>query len=137
VAQAVRVLPISSIDEIREPELLARAGKAFRSDSLLLLARISDEEAGFVVLEWYPSRQVAFIYEVYVLKEFRRLGVGSALVVQAAAFAKNASYPVVWLRPRPLEAEIDDEWLSAWYVRLGFYWPPDSRDHMEKDLAAA
>lgn len=90
-------------------------------------------EAGFLSIEDFEFHNFSLIQTIFVLPEFRSLGLGNVLLSMAEELAQERGYPIVWLRPRSLDPEVDEKWLIDWYAQRGYEWSDDG-DHMEKTL---
>lgn len=91
-----------------------------RNDSVLFVARLEDEVAGFVQLyplwsSWHCTR-IWFLSDLYVNDRRRNLGIGRRLVERVIAYAKatDASSVMVELPHR-------EPHLRQFYAKLGFY----------------
>lgn len=77
-------------------------------------------EVGLLIYEDWGLPQ-GFIYEIFVLREARRAGIGAWLLAQAERIASELGCVSVKLTARSLDREqITDEALIAWYERRGY-----------------
>jgi len=92
-------------------------------------------EAGLLIFEYFPSSSLGFVYEIYVLEEFRGLGIGNLLLSQAENAALESACKVLHLTARSLDQKfIKDENLKSWYGRKGFIRNPSDSSEMLKSL---
>lgn len=92
-------------------------------------------EAGLLIFEHFPSSSLGFVYEIYVLEEFRGLGIDNLLLSQAETAALKSACKVHHLTARSLDQEfIKDEDLKSWYGRKGFIRSPSNSGEMLKSL---
>lgn len=93
-------------------------------------------EAGLLIFEHFPSSSLGFVYEIFVLKEFRGLGIGNLLLSQAEDVAIESACKVLRLTARSLDQEfIKDDDLKSWYCRKGFIRNSSDSGDMLKSLA--
>lgn len=116
----MRILEVKTISAIGSAELRLRAEQARVSESLQFIAKELDVEVGFLSLDFQEDRQLCQIYEVMVLPEYRRRGLGRELVAFAEHVAKSRACSRIQLTPQPLDPSIDREWLWEWYRKLGY-----------------
>jgi GNAT superfamily N-acetyltransferase len=98
------------------------------------VARIGDEEAGYLSFEDRPDLALGVIYGVFVLAQYRSRGVGSTLIGFGEDLAQHAGYWRVRLYPRPTDDGISEGRLVIGYERRGYRPCPTSGGEMEKVL---
>ena len=98
------------------------------------MARIADEEIGYLSFEDRPDLDLGVIYEVFVLAQHRTRGVGSTLIGFGEDLALHAGYSRVRLYPRPTDDGINEGRLVTGYERRGYRLCPASGGEMEKVL---
>lgn len=126
--------PAVSQGEVSSSELRDRIStlKVPKSEEFIAHSR-DGSEAGFLSIEPIEYSRLLFIQTIFVLPEFRRRGLGSSFLAFAENLAEERGFPVIWLRPRSLDVDINDDELVEWYSRMGYKWD-DTKDHMEKAL---
>jgi len=77
------------------------------------------------------------LYELFVAKEYRRRGIGTALIREAEVVASSRGYSQLVLRPRPLEDGLSCEQLVRWYRARGFTPSVDRPDLLRKEVHCA
>ena len=73
----------------------------------------------FVALDVGPGW--LFLYEIYVIRQCRKQGIGTAILHKLKAFAVQHQRSSIFVRPSPLDPTDDNpEWLKSWYTAQGF-----------------
>lgn len=91
-------------------------------------------ELGLLIYEDW-GRPEAFIYEIFVLRDFRKSGVGSWLLLHAEQVAAGLGRTSVRLTARSLDqVELDDEDLTTWYEGKGYVRHAAESSDLEKQL---
>ena len=126
---------VEETHSLNQPLLRGRAKKGINSASRQFVALVDNEEAGLLILEHFPCNNLAFVYEIYVLTEYRKIGVGNLLLLRAEAVALGLSCKTLRLLVRSLDQEfINDEVLMSWYSRKGFDRDVSEDGYMQKYL---
>lgn len=122
---------------VNHPFLRERAEKGKRSGTREFVALIDGVEAGLLVFEHFPNDFLGFVYEIYVLEEFRAMGVGNLLLSRAETVALDSGCKTLRLTARSLDQEfINDENLMSWYGRKGFIRDASDPGGMQKKLSS-
>lgn len=124
----------SSPEEIQDPLLRYRAKRGHGGRSLEFVAVDQGVEMGMLSYEDRSNTVLAFVYEIFVLPQFRRRGVAAMLLSYAEAFAARQHCQVVRLEPRPLDEAPDLSQLESWYMRAGYLRSTEYPALMEKSL---
>ncbi|EJG0781649.1 GNAT family N-acetyltransferase [Vibrio parahaemolyticus] len=127
---------VSSFEEVKNKTIRHRVKRASTGRSLEYVANLDGYEVGLLSLELgrHPSDQ-GFIYEVYLLPEFRSKGVGEKLMIHAESQARTLGCKSVRLEARAFDNTIETQWLISWYRKQGFEMIAGSTEYMEKSLA--
>lgn len=95
-------------------------------------------QSGLLIFEHFPERSLGLVYEIYVLAEFRKMGVGNLLLSHAQTIAVDSACQALRLLARSLDQEfISDDDLMSWYGRKGFDRDAGNIGWMQKNLASA
>lgn len=79
-----------------------------------------------------------FIYEIFVLPEFRRSGVGTWILLYAEQIAGRLGRSGVRLTARSLfQDKLNDDELALWYEKRGYMRSPTEKDMLEKRFSTA
>jgi GNAT superfamily N-acetyltransferase len=113
---------------------LAEQAKSGRSQEFV--AEIDGSEAGFLSYEDWSDQSLGFIYEIFVLPEFRGQGIGRDLLSYSEELAKSLRCTSIWLEPYAFDHEVDPECLISWYSRKGYVPKTGDPKKMEKSLVA-
>ncbi|MBI2537430.1 MAG: GNAT family N-acetyltransferase, partial [Gemmatimonadetes bacterium] len=65
-----------------------------------------------------PERVV--VYEIWVPRPLRRQGVARSVLEQIERLVTDRGYSEVFLRPEPLEPDVDKALLTTFYMRNGY-----------------
>ncbi len=129
------VLKIDSIDALNNPTLRERAKRAHGGRSQEFVMAINGCEAGLLSYEDWSQQTVGFIYEIFVLPEFRQQGIGAILLSYAENYALQLRCTRIRLKPYPLDQETNRERLVAWYTKNSYFQKCGEQEIMEKSLA--
>lgn len=129
---------IEETHAVDHPFLRERMEKGKRPGTREFVALIDGVEAGLLIFEHFPNGSWGLVYEIYVLREFRAIGVGNLLLSHAETIALDSACKTLRLMARSLDQEfIDDENLASWYGRKGFNRDASAPGWMRKNLASA
>ncbi len=95
---------------------------------------VNGDEAGLLSYEDWSHQALGFIYEIFVLPEFRQQGIGAILLSYAENHAFQLSCTHIRLKPYPLDQKTDRERLLAWYTKNGYFQKTDEPEIMEKSI---
>lgn len=128
------IRPKLSPQEVGNRDLRETIDSVFHDqNSKLLVAYYDHTEVGLLFLECNEYESVLFIQRIFVLPEFRRIGIGTALLGYAEDYAIRKLYLSIMLNPRPLDSSVSEEQLMEWYGRHGFEKLDDEvSNYMEK-----
>ncbi len=125
--------PINVKNEI----LLGRVMQGRSPKTREFIALRDGVEAGLLIYEDW-GRPEGFIYEIFVLRDFRKGGVGTWLLSYAEQIAAQLGRTCVRLTVRSLDRdELSDEGLTSWYEEKGYVRSAIERDMLEKRLSPA
>jgi GNAT superfamily N-acetyltransferase len=91
-------------------------------------------EVGFVSVDRNPSLSIFCLYELWVARPKRGMGVGSAILHEFERIAREERYSTVTLRPEPLDDSDDRLRLIRWYTRHGYKWADASQKELVKEI---
>lgn len=121
---------------INHPFLCERVREGKRSGTREFVALIEGVEAGLLIFEHFPRDSWGLIYEIYVLNEFRGLGIGNLILSHAENVARDSACKTLRLTARSLDQQfIKDDTLMSWYGRKGFIRDTSESSGMLKHLA--
>lgn len=129
-----KILKIDSINALKSPVLCERAKRAHGGRSQEFVMTANEHEAGLLSYEDWSDQAVGFIYEIFVLPEFRQQRIGAILLSYSENHALQLRCTHIRLKPYPLDEETDPERLVAWYKKNGYFQKPDEPEIMEKAL---
>jgi GNAT superfamily N-acetyltransferase len=131
-----KVLKIDPFKDLKSPILCMRTKRARGSNSQEFVVLEDGEEAGLLSYQDWSNQSVGFIYEIFILPEFRQQGIGALLLSHAENQALQLRHVYIRLKPYALDHETDRERLVAWYTKNGFFPKLDEPEIMEKDLTS-
>lgn len=129
-----KVLKIDSVDTLKSPILFERAKRAHGGRSQEFVILENGHEAGLLSYEDWSLQAVGFIYEIFVLPEFRQQSIGALLLSYAENHALQLRCTHIRLKPYPLDQETDPDRLVAWYKKNSYFQKSDEPEIMEKAL---
>jgi GNAT superfamily N-acetyltransferase len=131
----LKVVKIHAANEVANEVLSARAKRASGGRSIEFIAVVNGVESGLLSYEDWSDQKVGFIYEIFVLPDFRGQGVGAALLSYAEDLAAQLGCTKTRLNARAFDGEIGQEILVSWYTRKGYSQASAGTELMEKSLA--
>lgn len=108
------------LDEIQNNKLQEHVYRAHNSRSTEYIVFIDEIEAALLSYEDWSDRFEGFIYEIYVLEEYRKNGLGTKLLKFAENKARLLKCNKIFLEPRPLDKNVTSEFLVSWYGKQGY-----------------
>ena len=129
------------ITEFLDPALLheqllrARATQSKVSRSRQFIARFDGLEAGYMSFDDRSDIEVGILYDLIILPNFRRKGIGLALVHKAETLSRSLGYKRMRTCPRAFDESVNQNWLEMWYKNQGYRPAEDGTQEYEKSLA--
>lgn len=130
----LKIVRIDTSGCVANPRLRDLAERAENGRSQEFVAEIDGSEVGFLSYEDWSDQSLGFIYEIFVLPEFRGQGIGRDLLSYSEALAKSLRCTSIRLEPYAFDREVGSEWLISWYARKGYVPKTDDPRMMEKGL---
>lgn len=116
---SLQLVELADAAEVKTPELRERAIRSPRAQYTgQYLALDGSTEKAFVALDLEPERVV--VYEIWVPRPLRRQGVARSVLEQIERLVTDRGYSEVFLRPEPLEPDVDKALLTTFYMRNGY-----------------
>ena len=129
------VVEVHVLNEVANETLSYRAKRASSGRSSEFIALLNGVECGLLSYEDWSDREEGFVYEIYVLSDFRKQGIGTALLSHAEDLAIKTGCTKIRLDARALDRETNQESLLSWYQDQGYIQESDGVEQMEKSLA--
>lgn len=129
-----KVLRVDSVAALKSPVLCERAKRAHGGRSQEFIMMVNGREAGLLSYEDWNHQSVGFIYEIFVLPEFRQQSIGAMLLSYAETHALQLRCAYIRLKPYPLDQETDSGRLIAWYTKNGYFQMSDEPEILQKTL---
>lgn len=126
----------SNPQAIQDSLLRYRAQRGHGGRSLEFVALNQGIEMGMLSYEDRSDSALAFVYEIFVLPQFRKQGVGALLLSYAESIAIQQQCKLVRLEPRPLGETPDLGQLKSWYTGAGYRRSEQYPELMEKPLCS-
>lgn len=130
----LKAVEVVDVLDVKSELLRKRAiqGRNSKTRDFVVL-RDSVEVALLIYEDW--ERPEGFIYEIFVLRDFRKSGVGAWILSYAEQIAVHLGRTSMRLVPRSLfQDELRDEDLTSWYERKGYVRSSIEKDMLEKRL---
>ncbi|WP_160105604.1 GNAT family N-acetyltransferase [Pseudomonas izuensis] len=131
----LRAVDINSPDKVMSEVLRERIVKGKNPNTREFLILLNDEEVGLLIYEDSGHPQ-SFIYEIFVLRDARKGGIGTWILSQAERVATELRRTSICLTARSLyQDELSDEDLVSWYEKQGYIRNSVERNRLEKALS--
>ena len=131
----LQVQELDSGINIQSPELRCRANRAtwpqWRPKYLVYK---DGQEVAFLWLTVIPDKDYILLHELWVAKERRQQGIGSAVIQEAEKIALGRGGKQLRLRPEPLSDDMSKDELTSWYGRHGFHPCAEEAGALQKEL---
>ncbi|MHC8470579.1 GNAT family N-acetyltransferase [Plesiomonas shigelloides] len=131
----IEINQVNNLNEIQNSTIRSRAKRAQSGRTLEFIANCDGLESAFLSFEDWSDKSLGFIYEIYVLPEFRHQSLGSALLQKAEEVATNLGCTKLQLNVYPLDRTIDKSALFSWYSDKGYVRDSKNSERMEKALS--
>lgn len=128
----LQVIKVDSANPVRNHlirDLAKRAKNGFSSEFVFVQDGV---EVAFLSYENNPRYPSAFIYEIYVVCEFRKQGLGNEILAYAESLAEKDGKSAIRLEPHAFDRSLDKDVLIAWYTKKGYSWVTEDAEKMEK-----
>ena len=89
------------------------------------------EVAGFI-LDKVPSITWLTLYRIFVLPEYRNLGIGTKILEKIEDLAISWGYQSIVLEPKPIDENISKNYLVSWYKKHGYNISKKDGRYLEK-----
>lgn len=123
---------INSPSDLKNIFLRERAMRAHGGRSREFVALLDGEEVGFLSYEDWSDRSQGFIYEIFVLLNFRQQGIAESMLLHAENHAFLLGCKSVKLKPYALDQEPGTSRLISWYSKMGYLQSSDDPEVIEK-----
>ncbi len=129
------VVKVHVLNQVTNETLSYRAKRASSDRSTEFIAAVNGVECGLLSYEDWSDRDAGFIYEIYVLPDFRKQGIGTALLSHAEELAIQLGCTKISLDARAFDGETNQAVLLSWYQDQGYVQESEDAERMEKSLA--
>lgn len=128
----IKIHQVNDLNTIKNNLLRDRAQRAQGGRTLEFLAMSGESEAAFLSFEDWSDKSLGFIYEIYVLPEFRNVNLGSVLLAHAEEVAINLGCSRLQLDVHAFDRTVEKASLFAWYSANGYVRLSNRSERMEK-----
>lgn len=101
------------------------------------VAKESGNEIGFVAIDANQNVEHLVLYEIFVPPNLRLKGIGTKLLVEVEAMAKELGYKKVTVNPEPFEQDYPKSKLVEWYKSHGYREIASGTKELEKFVNGA
>lgn len=130
----LKLKTISAQQEINSAALQERYYKGSSPKTHDFIALTGDAEVGLLIYEDWGNLE-GLIYEIFVLSNFRKRGVGSWILSQAEDIAAGFGHTKIRLDARTLDRhQMSHNDLATWYQSKGYFWLDSEIGRLEKAL---
>lgn len=131
----LKAIEIRDPDEVKSEVLRERILKGASPNTREFIILLDDEEAGLLIYEDW-GRPQSFIYEIFVLRDARKHGIGTWILSQAELVAIGLGRTSISLTARSLcQDQLSDEELVSWYEKQGYVRSPVEKYTFGKHLS--
>jgi GNAT superfamily N-acetyltransferase len=129
-APEFRFEELGEVRKFSSTELQARAdSNPLQDGRKQYLVKLGDREAAYLSFDVFWPDEVN-LYEVFVARELRNHGVGSACIQFGVGLTTKLGKSKLTVRPKPLSEQSKGD-LIAWYMRRGFTAMADEPELLE------
>ena len=130
----LKLKTISAPQEINSAALQERYNKGSSPKTHDFIAMSDDAEAGLLIYEDWGHLE-GFIYEIFVLSNFRKRGIGNWILSRAEDIAAGFGHTKIRLDARTLDQhQMSHNDLATWYQSKGYFWLNSEIGRLEKAL---
>ncbi|MFD1091805.1 GNAT family N-acetyltransferase [Providencia rettgeri] len=119
---------------IRNSELKERATRAQSGRSTEYIAFFNNIEVGLLSYENWSEKSEGFIYEIFILPEYRNNGVGNHFLEFSECKARDLKCKKIILDPNPFDHTVTLEFLISWYEKHGYKKDTTGANKMYKEI---
>mgnify|MGYP001828548197 FL=1 len=135
-AQSLSLTEVDVVEGYINPELRAIARHSKRGPQTTWYRVLFDSrEVAFVAID--RLRRHFVLLQIFVQRDLRGNGIGSAVLRTVEALARSEGYCSVRVWPRPLDRSVDLKGLARWYRARGYRLVPNSAGDMEKRVVSS
>lgn len=131
----IEVNQVNNLNDIQNSILRTRAERAQSGRTLDFIAKSDGFESAFLSFEDWSERSLGFIYEIYVLPEFRNKRLGGSLLQKAEEVAINLGCTKLQLDVHAFDRTLDKTALYSWYSEKGYVRVNSNSERMEKTIS--
>lgn len=128
----IEVNQVNNLNKIQNNTLRTRAERAKSGRTLEFIAKCDGLESAFLSFEDWSDKSFGFIYEIYVLPEFRNKSLGGSLLQKAEEVAIKLGCTKLQLDVHAFDRTIDKSTLYSWYSEKGYIKVSSNSERMEK-----
>ena len=131
----LKIFEINDLTEVKNAIIQERASGPSSGRSKEYVAIFDGSESAFLSFEDWSDRSLGFIYEIFVLPDFRGQGIGTKLLSYAESLAMNLGCSLIQLEPYAFDRSVSSKWLVSWYSNKGYNTNASDTKKMEKTLS--
>ncbi|MBH0000838.1 GNAT family N-acetyltransferase [Pseudoalteromonas sp. NSLLW24] len=132
----IEVNKINNLNQIQNGTLRTRAERAQSGRTLEFIAKCDGLESAFLSFEDWSDKSLGFIYEIYVLPEFRNQSLGGSLLHKAEEVAIKLGCTKLQLDVHAFDRTLDKGALYSWYSEKGYVRVGSNSERMEKLISS-
>jgi ribosomal protein S18 acetylase RimI-like enzyme len=131
----VEIFGIDDPASIANEKLVERALQCKMPHSRQFVVQVDGVDSAFLSFDYLESIRTGVIYEIFVLPEYRDMGIGEQLRLFAEDLARGLNCMSIVLSPVPLDETTKKNHLVSWYEKRGYRKCEEIPDQMEKKLS--
>ncbi|MGD9211802.1 MAG: GNAT family N-acetyltransferase [Desulfobacteraceae bacterium] len=128
----IEIIPIKNLKQVINTILRQRAEQASSRRSTEYIVMYENKEVAILSYEDWSDKKLGFIYEIYVLPEYREKGIGTKLLLFSENKAIQLGCNRLELNANPFDRSIEKDILISWYEKHGYVMQSNSFERMEK-----
>ena len=133
MSEIIEVLEIVEHAQIENLEIIDRAKQSTKNGwTKHFIVKDATKEVGFLSLDLMYHRKLLFLYELFVVTDKRRNGIGQKILDWVYEFARKEKFETIWLEPNPFDRSVTLEVLNKFYMTNGFNPQPESSQLMKE-----
>jgi len=127
------ITEVTSSASIKNSEISFRIERSSKTiNTKHFIYKAESEEVAFISLDYRKDVPYLVLYEIYVANNSRGKGIGTKLLIYLNELARSLGYREISVYPKPLDNNIPESCLVAWYKQNGFFEKKNGTKELRK-----